>query len=199
MTRSLEDPRGQRSEALAFEADRARRNGSEARARSLFAEAAELEAAVARDVLAGKPRVRSVLAISAVALWLDAHRHEDAARTACEFLARPELLSEQGKAELEALLERALHERGPSKVGSERVEVLGVLKLVNLRARRPYIGVETADGDLSRFFIDRGLLADTIGAKLNRRVRVSGVRRLQRDGRVVKDAVDVILVEGKAA
>jgi hypothetical protein len=199
MTRSLEDPRGQRSEALAFEADRARRAGNEAWARALFAEAAELEAAVAREVPPGKPRVRSVLAISAVALWLDAHRHEDAARTACEFLARPELLSEQGKADLEALLERAFHERGPAKVGSERVEIEGTLKLVNLRARRPYIGVETADGDLSRFFIDRGLLADTIGAKLNRRVRVSGVRRLQRDGRVVKDALDVILVEGKAA
>ncbi len=53
-----------------------------------------------------------MLAISAVALWLDAHRHEDAARTACELLARPELLSEQGKADLETLLERAFHERG---------------------------------------------------------------------------------------
>jgi hypothetical protein len=70
---------------------------------------------------------------------------------------------------------------------------------VNLRGRRPYIGVETADRELSRFFIDRGLLADTLGAKLNRRVRVSGVRRVQRDGRVVKDALDVILVEGRAA
>ena len=197
--RSLEDPRGQRSEALAFEADRARRAGNEARARAHFAEAAELEAAVAREVLAGKPRVRSVLAISAVALWLDAHRHEEAARTACEFLAKPELLSEQGKADLEALLERTFHERGPAKVGNERVEVEGILKLVNLRARRPYIGVETADGDLSRFFIDRGILADTIGAKLNRRVRVSGLRRLKRDGRIVKDALDVTLVEGKAA
>jgi hypothetical protein len=203
---SLEDPRGHRSEALVFEAQRARKAGDEGRARSLFAEAAELEAQVAREVPTGSPRVRSVLAISAVARAAgghDAHRHEEAARTACEFLARPELLSEQGKTDLEALLERAFHERdeqrGPAKVGGDRVQIEGVLKVVNLRARRPYIGVETAEGDLSRFFIERGLLEDTLGSKLNRRVRVSGVRRQKRDGRVVKDALEVVLVEGKAA
>jgi hypothetical protein len=196
---SLDDPRGRRSEVLAFDAERARRAGDERRARVLFGEAAELEAQVARDVPPGKPRVRGVLAISAVALWLEARRYEEAARTACEFLARPELLSEQGKADMEVLLERAFHERGPAKVERERVEIEGVLKVVNLRARRPYIGVETADGDLSRFFIDRGRLEDTLGSKLNRRVRVSGMRRLTREGRIVKDALDVILVEGKAA
>jgi len=199
MTDSLDDPRGRRSEALAFEAERARRAGEEARARVLFEEAATLEAEVARDVAPSKPRVRSVLAISAVALRLEARQPEEAARTACEFLARPDLLSDQGKADLEALLERALHERGPVKTGSERVEIEGVLKIVNLRARRPYIGVETVDGDLSRFFIERGHLEDTLGSKLNRRVRVSGWRRLRRDGRIVKDATDVVLVEGKAA
>jgi hypothetical protein len=108
---SLEDPRGHRSEALVVEAQRARKAGDEVGARALFAKAAELEAQVAREVPAGSPRVRGVLAISAVALWLDAHRHEEAARTACELLARPELLSEQGKTDLEALLDRAFQER----------------------------------------------------------------------------------------
>jgi hypothetical protein len=199
MTRSLDDPRGRQSEALAFAAERAQKAGDEARALGLFAQAAALEAEVAREVPASEPRVRSVLAISAVALWLDARRPGEAARTACEFLARPEMLTEQGKADLEALLDRTFHERGPVKAASGRVEVEGVLKVVNLRARRPYIGVETADGDLSQFFIERGQLDDTIGLKLNRRVRVSGVRRHTSDGRVVKDAIDVALVEGKAA
>ncbi len=104
MTDSLSDPRGRRSEELVFQAERARRAGDEARALSLFAAAAALEADVAREVSLGEPRVRSVLAISAVALWLDARRHDEAARTACEFLARPEGLTEQGKADLAALL-----------------------------------------------------------------------------------------------
>jgi hypothetical protein len=203
MNSSLEDPRGRRSEALVFDGQRARKAGDEGRARALFAEAAELEAQVARDIPADSPSVRSVLAISAVTLCLDACEYEEAARTACEFLARPELLSEQGKADLEVLLERAFHERheqrGSAKVGGERVQIEGVLKVVNLRARRPYIGVETAEGDLSRFFIERALLEDTLGSKLNRRVRMSGVRRQRRDGRVVKDALEVVLVEGKAA
>jgi hypothetical protein len=199
MTGSLDDPRGRRSEALAFEAERAHNAGNEALALTLFAQAAALEAEVARDVLAAEPRVRSVLAISAVALWLDARRHDEAARTACEFLARPEMLTEQGKADLEALLERAFHERDSAKGVREAVEIEGVLKVVNLRARRPYIGVETADGDMAQFFIERGRLDATIGPKLNRRVRVSGVRRQKSDGRVVKDALDVALVEGKAA
>src|SRR5262249_15007249 len=125
--------------------------------------------------------------------------HEEAARMACEILAQPAGLTEQGQADLEALLERALHERGPAKAQRGRVEIEGVLKVVNLRARHPYIGVETPDGDLSRFFIERGRLDDTIGAKLNRRVRVSGIRRTRRDGRIVKDALDVMLVEEKAA
>jgi hypothetical protein len=199
MSGSLTDPRGRRSEALAFEADRARKAGDEARALSLFAEAAELEAQVARETPTDEPRVRSVLAISAVALWLDAHRHEEAARTVYEFLARPDGLTEQGKRDLEALLEKAFRARARSGEEGGQVEIEGVLKVVNLRARRPYIGVETPDGDLSRFFIERGRLDDTIGSKLNRRVRVSGVRRTTPDGRVVKDALDVTLVEGRAA
>lgn len=199
MTGFLKDPRGRRSEELAFEAERAHRAGDQERARALYAQAAELEGEVAREVPDAEPRVRSVLAISAVALWLEAGRHDDAARAACEFLARPEALTEQGKAELEALLSRAFRERGPAKVASDKVQIEGVLKVINLRARPPYIGVETADGDLSQFFIEPGRLDDTLGSKLNRRVRVSGVRRQKPDGRIVKDALDVELVEEKAA
>lgn len=40
---------------------------------------------------------------------------------------------------------------------------------------------------------------DTIGSKLNRRVLVSGIKREKKDGTVVKDALDVVLLEGAAA
>jgi hypothetical protein len=348
---------------------------------ALFTQAAELEYAVAREVPADKPRVRSVLAISAVALWNEARRYDEAARAACEFLARPEMLTEQGRADLQGLLERAFRERalaralgdmgdaipleikldgglvrrgiapaalvrerqevvtalvvraaewrlrkpfrkaggasqeildgvrffeapatpasygirlyvasgrpgtqggqagasiGPEQAVAEflaiasaaregpealrarvddeaylktfmvgfrdlapdgatvasvvfssptwrtqaaalhfeprhrhdltkgllaqltpvhRVEMEGILKVVNLKARRPYLGVETDDGDLAQFTINRGELDDTIGPKLNRRVRVSGVRKLRRDGTVTKEALDIALLE----
>ncbi|MFO0760300.1 MAG: hypothetical protein U0359_27710 [Byssovorax sp.] len=382
MTTFLEDPRGRRSEALAFEAERAWKAGDQARGRALFAEAADLEYQVARDVPGDQARVRGVLAISAVALWLDARRYDDASRAACEFLARPETISEQAREDLQVLLERAFREKAlaksvgdltdavpievklsgglvragiapaalirerqevvtalvvraaewrmrrpfrkagaarqvvdrirlfeapaaaasygirlfvascgpislpgmtPDSIGpeeavaeflaiaaaaqhgpealrqhvdqdaylktfmvgfrdmapdgatvstvtfssptwrtavpplvfepahrqrlttgllvqlraDERVEVEGTLKEVNLRARKPYIGVETADGDPAHFFIKRGELDDTIGPKLNRRVLVSGIKRKKKDGTVVKDALDVVLVEGE--
>ncbi|XXY54847.1 hypothetical protein WME91_27325 [Sorangium sp. So ce269] len=382
MTGFLRDARGHQSETLAFEAERAWKAGDRARALSLFAQAADLEYQVARDVPGEQPRVRGVLAISAVALWIDARRYDDAARAACEFLARPEMLTEQARSDLQMLLERAFREgalvkaidnmtdavplevklagglvragiapaalirerqevvtalvvraaewrmgrpfrkagaarqvtdrirffEAPAAVASygirlfvasggpavlpgmeaesigpeeavaeflaiaaaaqegpealrqhvdqeaylktfmvgfrdmapdgatvgtvtfaspswrsavpplafepihrqrlttgllaqlradERVEIEGTLKEVNLRARRPYIGVETADGDPARFFIKRGELDDTIGPKLNRRVLVSGIKRKKKDGTVVKDALDVVLLEGE--
>lgn len=384
----LEDARGRKSEALAFEAERAFRAGERERAAALFGQAAELEYAVAREVPADKPRVRSVLAISAVALWNEARRYDEAARAACEFLARPEMLTEQGRSDLQGLLERAFRERalakalgdmgdavpleikldgglvrrgiapaalvrerqevvtalvvraaewrlrkpfrkaggasqeildgvrvfeapatpasygirlyvasvasgrpgtqggqegasiGPEQAVAEflavasaaregpealrarvddeaylktfmvgfrdlapdgttvtsvvfssptwrtqaaalhfeprhrhdltkgllaqltpvhRVEMEGILKVVNLKARRPYLGVETDDGDLAQFSIKRGELDDTIGPKLNRRVRVSGVRKLRRDGTVTKEALDIALLEEEHA
>jgi hypothetical protein len=381
VTGFLRDARGQQSESLAFEAERAWKAGDQERALSMFAQAANLEYQVARDVPGDQARVRGTLAISAVALWVDARCYDDAARAACEFLARPEMLTEQARSDLQILLERAFRERAlakaivnltdviplevkldgglvragiapaalirerqevvialvvraaewrmgrpfrkagaarqisdriqffeaPAAVGSfgirlfvastgpatpsgmeakaigpeeavaeflkiataaqrgpealrelivqeaylktfmvgfrdmapdgatvgtvtfsspswrsnvtplafeptdrkrltrglldqrgadERVEIEGTLKEVNLRARRPYIGVETVDGDPARFFIKRGELDDTIGPKLNRRVLVSGIKRKHQDGTVVKDALDVALMEG---
>jgi hypothetical protein len=114
VTGFLRDERGQQSEALAFEAERARRAGDQARALALFAQAADLEAQVAREIPGEQPGVRSVLAISAVALWLEARRCDDAVRVACEFLARPEMLTEQARTDLQALLERAFREKAPA-------------------------------------------------------------------------------------
>ena len=380
MTDFLQDARGRASETLAVAAERAWKAGEKTQALELFAQAADLEYQVAREVPGETPRVLSVLAISAVALWLDARRYDEAARAACEFLAQPEMLTEQGCSDLQVLLERAFREKaltlalrdltdavpievklaggqvqvgiapaavirerqevatslvvrvvewklgkvfrkagaarevterlqffeapaaaasygirlfvassgpgalrdaghaalGPEEAvteflaiaaaaqagpealralvedeaylkafmvgfrdmapdgatvgtvtlstptfrssmpplkfepghrqrltdgllaqlrGEERVEMEGMLKEVNLRARPPHIGVETADGDCVRFFIKRGQLDDTIGPKLNCRVRVSGVKRTKKDGTVVKNALDVVLLE----
>ena len=107
----LEDPRGRRSEELAFEAELASKRGDRARALELFAEAAQLEYDVAREVPADQPRVRSMLAISAVALWIDARSHDEAIRAARELLSQAAMLTEAGRSDLQSLLERALRER----------------------------------------------------------------------------------------
>lgn len=115
MTDFLRDDRGQRSETLAFEAERIWKAGDQDRALAMFAEAANLEYQVARDVPGDQARVRGVLAISAVALWVDARCYDDAARAACDFLAQPAMLTEQACTELQILLARALSEKMLSK------------------------------------------------------------------------------------
>ena len=90
----LDDPRGRQSEALAHEADVLARQGSDARARELYAQAAQLEAAVALEVPLDMPQVHSALAVSAVALWLKAGRHEETQALARRFLATPPLTSD---------------------------------------------------------------------------------------------------------
>jgi len=107
----FEDPRGRQSEALAQEAERAEREGQLARARELYLRAATLEEAVALEVPGTAPRVRSVLAVSAVALWLRAEAWSEAARAARAFLNEPDHLTEQVCADLRSLLDRSLVER----------------------------------------------------------------------------------------
>lgn len=101
------DPRRQRSEDLAFFAERAEHAGDLHAAISQYAEAAKLEEANAHDVPGEVPRVRSVLAISAVTLWLRAKRWEDAARAGCAFLAEPDKLASDALRELQSLVDRA--------------------------------------------------------------------------------------------
>lgn len=85
--RGFDDPRGRQSEQLAFEAERALSAGEFDRARSLFARAAELEEKVVVDTSPDEPRVRSVLAVSEVALWYKAHRLSRAQALARHYLA----------------------------------------------------------------------------------------------------------------
>lgn len=101
------DPRRRRSEELAFAAERADDRGDAASALVQYAEAAKLEEANALDVPGEVPRVRSVLAISAVALWLRAEQWEEAARAGCAFLAVPNTLTPDGVRKLRSLVDRA--------------------------------------------------------------------------------------------
>lgn len=116
--------------------------------------AARLEEENAREVGASFPRVRSVLAISAVALWCKAHRWEEAARAGCSFLTEPGSLTAGGRREIEVLMERA-----------------------------------------RRLRIAKGEHDDTIGPKLNRRVRVLGRHEVSEDGEAEDWADDVIPLE----
>lgn len=105
--RFFDDPRRRRSEELAFFAERAERTGDLASALTQYAEAAELEEKNALEVPVDFPRVRGVLAISAVALWLRAGRWDEAARAGCAFLATPSALTPDGRHELQSLVDRA--------------------------------------------------------------------------------------------
>ena len=102
----FDDPRSRESEELASHADRALRAGRLDEAKKHYSEAARLEEANALDVPGNVPRVRSVLAISAVSLWLKAGKCEEAYRAASLFLVNPDILTFEGRTELRTLITR---------------------------------------------------------------------------------------------
>lgn len=112
----FDDPRGHQSEELAFQAERAARAGRLDEAAGLFAEAAALEAKIARAVPHSDTRVRGVLAVSAVALWYKARRYDDAQQLACEFLSEPHNIDDPSRRELRALLERCWRDQETAQV-----------------------------------------------------------------------------------
>lgn len=111
----FDHPDHRASEELAFDAERLMRAGREHEAREKYAEAGHHELVVAREVHA-VPKLRSIFAISAAACYLHAQRWHEAARTAHEFLALPELLTSAGARELEDLLDQALRGRDLAEV-----------------------------------------------------------------------------------
>ena len=74
------------------------------------------------------------------------------------------------------------------------VSLDGVLKSVNLRGEGPRIGVDTEAG-MRVFRIAKGEHDDTLGPKLNRRVRIVGMRRVSEAGEADDWADDVVLIE----
>lgn len=105
--RGFDDPRGRRSEELAFEAERADKDGDAARARARFAQAAELEEQVVADTDPAEPRVKGVLAVSSVALWYKARRFTRAQTLARHYLAVGAAADEESVRELRALIRKA--------------------------------------------------------------------------------------------
>jgi hypothetical protein len=113
----LDDPRRAQSETMALQAEQAWSTGKQEDGRGLFAKAAELEEAVAFSVPETSARMRGVLAISAVALWYKAARYDHAKRVAYSFLAGGQHLTEQGRADLEDLVDRCSREGAVARVG----------------------------------------------------------------------------------
>ena len=116
----FEDPRGRRSEELAFFAEQAERAGAIAQARTLFSEAATLEEQVVAEVSATAPRVRAVLATSAVALWYKARDLGRALALARHYIAAA-VSSDTELAELLGLIRDAwVHDGRPSTLPVHR-------------------------------------------------------------------------------
>ena len=103
----FDDPRHRESERVAFDAEQAAKRGATDEAHRIFQQAARLEEAAAQVVPAEEAKVRSLLGISAVSLWLRAADWDEAARAACAFLALPHGLTQGGAQELRALVDRA--------------------------------------------------------------------------------------------
>lgn len=103
----FDDPRHRRSEELAFFADIAASKGDIVKALADYAEAARLEEENALEVPGELQKLRTLLAISAVALWLRAEQWDEAARAGCAFLAKPRELTPDGRRELQSYVDRA--------------------------------------------------------------------------------------------
>ena len=87
----FDDPRSHEADDLSLQAELLERRGEHADARELYRRAAVLEEALARETPTASPRVRGVLAISAVSLWSAAGALPRAIGLADEFLGAPEL------------------------------------------------------------------------------------------------------------
>jgi hypothetical protein len=99
----MQDPRVEKAEVDAFEAERAERRGDLAGARARYHAAADAFAAVALTVPADYPNTRSDLAIAAVASYARADDFGRAVELARRVLAESDALTEHGRSELEQL------------------------------------------------------------------------------------------------
>ncbi len=97
MSRDMfDDPRSHEADDLALQAELLERRGEQTGARELYRRAAALEEALAREAPVSSPRVRGVLAISAVSLWSAAGTLPRAISLADEFLSDHALPASEG-------------------------------------------------------------------------------------------------------
>lgn len=87
----FDDSRSHEADDLSLQAELLERRGEHVDARELYRRAAVLEEALARETPTASPRVRGVLAISAVSLWSAAGALPRAIGLADEFLGEPTL------------------------------------------------------------------------------------------------------------
>lgn len=144
----FDDPRGREAEELSFQAERAGRRGDLSTAQELYARAAALETAVARSVPHDAPRIRSVLGVSAAAMWLKAGRYLETAEIAQEFMRDP-CVTEDGRTELAELLARSRSELARHR--QERYE--------GLAQRMGRWMTDRAGGCVMKLMLDTGILA----------------------------------------
>jgi hypothetical protein len=102
---SLEDPRGREVDEYAWQAEQRLRANDLDGARELYERAAALEQEIAEAASDAPVRVKSVLAVSAVALWYKAGRWSDAERLAHRWLAEANMTGD-ARDELQDLLQR---------------------------------------------------------------------------------------------
>lgn len=110
----MQDPRTEKAEVDAFEAERAERHGDLAGARARYHAAADAFAAVALSVPADYPNTRSDLAIAAVASYARAGNFGRATELARRMLAESDALTEHGRGELARLMSEYSALLGPS-------------------------------------------------------------------------------------
>jgi hypothetical protein len=100
----MNDPRIQKAEVDAFEAERAERRGDLAGARARHHAAADAFATVALGVPADYPNTRSDLAIAAVASYARAGDFGRATEIARRMLAESDALTDHGRGEIRRLM-----------------------------------------------------------------------------------------------
>jgi len=116
------DPSHRRSEEAAVKAERAVRAKQRQEAERFYREAAEAELTVAVRVGddGSEPVLRSLFAVSTVALFFKAKDFAKARNSAYLFLARPECLSSDGRDELEGLLAKIAREASLKQLMTEQ-------------------------------------------------------------------------------
>ncbi len=161
--RGFDDPRGRQGEQLAFEAERALNTGEVDRARTLFAQAAELEEKVVADTNPGEPRVKRVLAVSAVALWYKAYRLSRAQTLARHYLALGTVIDDDLR-ELDGMIREARRRDDDSRAhpaparsrrseaAQQYSEVLGEIEWRRAMGSSTPAGVGVSAGEIERLW-----------------------------------------------
>lgn len=179
---AFDDTLARKVDEYAWAAEQAHRRGRPDEASKLYAKAAALEQQAAQSQWDGPVKVRSVLAVSAVALWYKAARWKEMERLAYRWLAECEGLTVSAHAELRDLLQRAWVESQVEPAALEQTLPIE-LRLVGGEVRQGLAPAKLVRRTQERFVA----LLERIGEwKLEVPYRESGVSRLAKDIEVLQ-------------